>query len=143
VVPRDQWRDVEDPPQPLVVVKEPPKPYYLVKLKSQTITQAFGTAMPPRKKYELTYQFKVRGHERVRIRRGPMPLGPKDREILEQRKYTIYTINDMRPEHSRLLLERGIPVKRSHEWLAILVSWVKDYTKGPDGMPFVPSVRLA
>jgi len=136
-------RRPDDPP-PVVIERRPiPRPYYLVRLKSQTITQNFASAMPPRRKFEYQHRFQVRGHERVRVRRGNLPLPADVREELERRRYTIYTINEMSQEHARLLLERGIPVKRSSEWLAVLVSWVKSHEKGPEDGPFVPSVRLA
>lgn len=126
------------------IVRPPiPKPYYVVKLTSQIIQQGFRKAMPARRKFEYQHQFKVRGHYRVRISRGEMPMPADAKDILTQRGYTIYTINPMSQEHIHMLLERGIPVKRSSEWLAILVSWVKDYTKGPADGPFVPSVRVA
>ena len=128
---------------PVIDRRAIPKPYYLVKLKSHTIKQAFGSAMPARRKFEYQHRFKVRGHERVRIRRGDLPLPADVREEMERRGYTIYSLNGMSQEHARLLLERGIPVKRSREWVALLVSWVKDHEKGPDDGPFVPSVRLA
>jgi hypothetical protein len=128
---------------PLTIVRLPiPKPYYVVKLKIQVIQQGFRSAMPRRKKFEYQHQFKVRGHYRVRIKRGQLPMPADAREILTQRGYTIYTLNEMSQEHATMLLERSIPVKRSSEWLAILSSWVRDHTKGPADGPFVPSVRV-
>lgn len=129
---------------PPTIVRPPiPKPYYVVKLKTQVIQQGFRSAMPPRKKFEYQHQFKVRGHYRIRIKRGQLPMPADAREILTQRGYTIYTLNEMSQEHATMLLERGIPVKRSSEWLAILTSWVRDHMKGPADGPFVPSVRVA
>ena len=132
-----------DGPPTVVERRAIPKPYYLVKLKSQVIEKGFRTALPRRRKFEYQHQFKVRGHYRVRIKRGTLPMPEEAREILAQRGYTIYTLGQMSQEHTHMLLERGIPVKRTNEWLAILVSWVKDYTKGPADGPFVPSVRVA
>lgn len=133
------------PGSPASVVRPPiPKPYYVVKLQTKVIEQNFRSAMPrPSRHFEYQHRFPVRGHYRIRVRRGPLPLPERDRAVLNARKYTIYTINPMSAEHVQMLAERGIQPKRGNEWLAILVSWVKDHERGPDDGPFVPSVRVA
>lgn len=64
----------------------------------------------------------------------------RDREVLASRKYRIYITEPLSPEHAQLLDGRGIALKQKDEWMAILVSWVKDHKRG-DG-PFVPSLRI-
>lgn len=120
-----------------------PKPYYLIKLKNSVIHEGFRSALPPRRKFEYQHRFHVRGHYRVRVKRGLLPMSIETREILVARKYTIYAINPMSERHTRMLAERGVSPKRPHEWVAILESWVRDHKKGPDDGPFVPSVRVA
>lgn len=143
--PHQQRRlDGDVPPPPPAVERKPiPQPYYLVKLKSQTIEQGFRQAMPPRKRFEYQHQFKVRGHYRVRIKRGRLPMDDEARETLARRKYAIYTIAEPSSRHSAMLAERGVEPKRPWEWMAILESWVSDHTRGPENAPFVPSVRMA
>ena len=129
---------------PRVIEQRPiPKPYYLIKLKSNVIHEGFRSALPPRRKFEYQHQFQVRGHYRVRVKRGPLPMPQEAREVLAARKYTIYTINSMVERHTRMLAERGVSPKRPHEWVAVLETWVRDHMKGPDDGPFVPSVRVA
>lgn len=130
---------------PTMVVRPPmPKPYYVVKLQSKVIQQDFRRTVPRQsRRFDYSHRFPVRGHYRVRIRRGPMPLPERDKAILDARKYVIYTLGLPSAEHAQLLASRGISPKRPGEWLAILVTWVKDHERGPDSAPFVPSIRVA
>ncbi|MBW2169803.1 MAG: hypothetical protein JRG69_11205, partial [Deltaproteobacteria bacterium] len=148
VVERDwtpgQWRKAAGDDIPRVIEQIPiPKPYYLIKLKNSVIQEGFRTSLPPRRKFEYQHRFQVRGHYRVRVKRGQMPMPQDVREILTERKYIIYTINYMSERHTRMLAERGVSPKHPDEWVAVLESWVKDHKKGPDDGPFVPSVRVA
>lgn len=125
---------------------EPPPPYYIIQLQTKVIERDFNQAIKSassRKKVELQYRFPVRGHYRVKIRRGLLPLPERDIEILAKRRYTIYTTNPLSEEHDQMLVDRGIADKRENEWMAILVSWVNHYEKGPKDKPLIPSIRLA
>lgn len=94
-----------------------------------------------RKAY-LNFQSDVRGHERCRIRRGPMPMGPRDREKYQARGYTLYEqVMDLDSEDEKRLRERGMPLKERGEWLAIKTTWVNSYMKGPEGAPYRPAIR--
>lgn len=84
----------------------------------------------------------VRGHERVRIRRGPMPMDPEERQKYLDRGYRLYEEQmDLDPEDDKRLRERGQTLKARGEWLALKVSWVDQYIKGPEEAPYRPAVR--
>ena len=57
----------------------------------------------------LTYRHDVRGHERCRVQRGPLPLDLKTREILVGRGYTVYENKDPLDDDVRRMLTRGHP----------------------------------
>jgi hypothetical protein len=139
-----QAKQLIEPPGTIVIRPTPPKPYYVVKLQSQVIERNFRESMKQtRRRVELSHRFPVRGHSRIRIRRGPLPLPAREKELLAKRRYSIYTINPLSAEHAALLADRGIPGKKANEWMAILVSWVRNYEKGPEDKPLIPSIRLA
>lgn len=90
----------------------------------------------------LNYRSDVRGHERCRIRRGPMPMGPAERHKYLSRGYTLYEhLMDLDSEDEKRLRERGMPLKERGEWLAIKTTWVDSYMKGPEDAPYRPAIR--
>jgi len=56
-----------------------PKPYYVITLRDELLTEiACNTNVSLQERtFEYEYRFDVRGHERCRFRRGPLPLEPK------------------------------------------------------------------
>jgi hypothetical protein len=125
-------------------IKHPvPKPYYTVYLKSETVIEDWNKRKRlPRKSYDFTYRFDVRGHERCLIKRGPLPIKDKDRHKLIKRGYTVYTIRDMLKEDMDRLAERKVPPKKRDEWLAIKTVWIEaDIRPHNQSLPYVPAVR--
>jgi len=118
-----------------------PPPYYTIKLKQKLIRQAAKQTFQSLPSREYQHRFDVRGHERVRIKRGKLPLNPKIEADLRKRKYTIFISTPPDFNTYRLLAERNIFNKRPDEWMAVKISWVKAYIKGPENTPYVPSVR--
>lgn len=122
-----------------------PMPYYIVPLRAKLIQergrQAINRVGRPR---VYSHRYDVRGHERVRIERGVLPLDPKKEKKLLKRGYRIYTNRDhiKRDDFARML-ERKVPLLRTGEWVAILVSWVESFVKGPPDAPYIPAVRQA
>lgn len=117
-----------------------PPPFYSLKLKDALVRESGRITVqrwckPPEHRYD------VRGHERIRIARGQMPLDPKLAERLKKRQYRVFTVESLDQETWRLLGERRLPPKRPEEWLAIRRCFVKNYTKGPEGAPYIPAVR--
>lgn len=116
-----------------------PPPFYVLRLKDETVTESARQTV--RRWSHPSHRFDVRGHERIKVARGPLPLDPRLRVKLEKRLYKIFTIETIDQETWALLGQRRLPAKRPDEWLAIRKCWVKDYQKGPDGAPYVPAVR--
>ena len=84
----------------------------------------------------------VRGHERCRIRRGPIPMDLGKRQKLLGRGYKLYEhVMDLEAGDEKRLRERGTPFKQRGEWLAIKTTWVDAYIKGPEDAPYIPASR--
>ena len=119
-----------------------PPPYYTLRMKSKLIREKVRRGLPkpvtPR-----SYRTDVRGHERCRVMRGTIPLDPEVGAKLNRRGYKIFTVNDLDADTLRRLHERGLPYKRSDEWLAILTCWVSEhYTSNDDNLPYIPACRV-
>lgn len=123
-----------------------PPPFYRLELRHELIedwkkerTQRFKK----RASWKLDHRCDVRGHERVRVMRGELPIDPKLEKKLRQRGYRLYLENMPTNEDStwRMLAERHEAPKTKEEWLAVKVSWVKDHIKGPVDRPYVPAIR--
>lgn len=118
-----------------------PPPYYTLRIHSKVIQEQVKKAFPhPRA--PASYRTDVRGHERCRIKRGPMPIDAELAAKLKKRDYKLYTTNELDAETYRRLSERNMAYKRADEWMAIKVSWVNDYMSNNDAsLPYVPAVR--
>jgi hypothetical protein len=123
--------------------KTVPPPYYTVRMHDTTIKETARESFATRYKesYEYDHRWTVRGHWVIRVRRGELPLDPKIEEDLRKRKYRIFAHNEPDWDTWKRLRHRGVEPKRVDEWMAVLVSWRKDYVKGPEGKPLIPSVR--
>ncbi len=119
-----------------------PPPYYKLELRT-TIREAIEHSLNPPTGKTMTYRHDVRGHERVRVRRGAKPIDTKIHKDLLQRGYTIYENVNPPNEISGKLVRRKILLKGNHEWLAIKTSWVDDHQSpsNPD-LPYVPALRV-
>lgn len=116
-----------------------PRPYYVVKLTNKIIEEEDrkpGNAPH----YRFNYRFDVRGHERVKVRRGRLPLDAKLDAKLRKRGYQIF-LNQITDEFIRKLFERHISPKSPDEWVAVLSTWVDAYQKGPENAPYIPAIR--
>jgi hypothetical protein len=123
--------------------KTAPPPYYTVRMQDVTIKETakdtFGTRY--KETYEYSHRWTVRGHWMIRVKRGPLPLDANLEADLRKRKYRIFTHNEPDWDTWKHLRHRKVEPKRVDEWMAVLVSWRKDYVKGPEDKPLIPSVR--
>jgi hypothetical protein len=121
-----------------------PMPYYTIVIRDEVIDETTQTTNERlhKRTFEYSYRFDVQGHERCKLRRGPLPLDPGLNEKLEKYGYSIYTLNTLPAEHMERLGRRKIAPKKPDEWLAIKVTWVEEYRKGPDGTPYIPALRI-
>lgn len=118
------------------VTMRAPAPYYEVKM----TTNLRPTEPGEGREVEWSHRWDVRAHHRTLIRRGKLPLRPKDRSKLTMRGYTVFE-TDIALEGARALSLRGKPPKRDDEWVAIKTSLVKSHRRGPEDKPYVPSVH--
>lgn len=121
----------------------PPPPYYTVRMQDKTLkeTAKQGFVSRYKEQYEYSHRWTVRGHYMVRVRRGPLPMDEELEAKLRKRRYKIFIHDGPDMDTWQHLRNRGIQPKRVDEWMAVLVSWRKDYVKGPEGKPLIPSVR--
>lgn len=123
--------------------KHMPKPYYTLRLQTHVIRDKVRKQLgrPGKPK---SYKTDVRGHERCRIRRGPLPIDPKLADKLQKRGYAIFSTNTLDPETFQRLSERGAAFKRADEWLAVKATWVKDHLSSNNpNLPYIPAMRVA
>jgi hypothetical protein len=90
---------------------------------------------------EYSHRWDVRAHERVRIRRGPLPLAADVRMDLHRKGYRIFEGGELDAETRAKIEKRRVRGKSSDEWVAVLSSWVDEHVKGPESAPYVPGVR--
>jgi len=119
-----------------------PPPYYTVPMRDGVIEEKIRSATE-RGTCDIDWQHRwlVRGHWMCRVRRGELPLDPKKEALLKQRKYKVFTLEQPDAKTWEHLAKRGVKPKGRNEWMAVLLSWRKDYKKGPEDKPLIPSVR--
>jgi hypothetical protein len=132
----------------------PPPNYYVITLRDTINIERPDAEGRGRMLYQ-GFQAEVRGHDKVYVKRGPLPLAASERDKLRKRGYRVFErgeidpeavvmVNDLRKRPSpetplRNVLEalssRGRPWKQKHEWLAIKVTRVDAFWKGPPDAP--------
>jgi hypothetical protein len=121
-----------------------PKPYYVIPLKSKIESQRETRAPRVESTYTRSYRTDVRGHERCRVFRQPLPVKPALVKLLHKRGYRVYINEPMKAYDVARLVKRGISPKRRNEMVAIKVSWVRDHMNSLDeNLPYVPAIREA
>jgi hypothetical protein len=87
------------------------------------------------------HRWEVRGHECLRVERGPLPMDSALERRLKTRHYQIYKNEKPSVKVYQKLIDRGIEPKQPDEWMAILTFWKEPYIKGPEDKPLIPSIR--
>lgn len=127
-----------------------PPHYYAVTMRDQLIMeQDFDERFPKRRSravIDWQHRWLVTAHDRIRVKRGPLPLDPKtEQDLLKTRpsgsRYLVFKDSHPQAELAKELWRRGVKPKQDNEWMAVLVSRVEDYVKGPEGQPLIPSTR--
>jgi hypothetical protein len=118
-----------------------PPPFYVVTLreKLRVVGPESGerTGAPH---HAPGYRYDVRGHERLRVARGWLPLDAGRQRGLERRRYRVY-VGDLDDWAGERLGIKGLPHRQAGEWIAILSTRVKPHQRGPEDGPLVPAVR--
>jgi hypothetical protein len=126
-----------------------PRPYYELRMPKARITYRDPMATTERTEPEepsgrkLGFRHRREGHERCRIKRGPLPLPLDLVSDLEMRGYVVYTAarTEECEDTSRRLERRGVEHKKPDEWLAIRTTEIKAQMIGDSSLPFIPSLR--
>jgi len=122
-----------------------PRPYYTVTIQEQVV-QDHARKLPrlviPR---EWSHRFDRDAHYRHFVRRGPLPLGDRKRQALQQVGFAIFTDPaEVTGEAMAILMRRGVPQMKAGEWLATKKTHVDAQLQIPHGrtdLPYVPAVR--
>ena len=133
-------------------IKHIPPPYYTVTIQARTIKEELFSKWKSDKTRTLAYQHDRRGHYRVRVARGPLPMSEKDRKKFEARakhigggsEQKIFETKRLDEDTIKELNKRNVPLKRTDEWMVVLITWVDDMKVPADpepGVPYVPSIR--
>lgn len=132
-------------------VRRPVPPhYYAVTMKDQLLMEEdFDRRFPTRQRAVIDWRHRwlVTAHDRIRVKRGPLPMDPKLEAKLRKPRpgsgnsYLIFKDSHPQSDLAKELWRRGVKPKRDDEWMAILVSRIGDYVKGPEDRPLIPSTR--
>jgi hypothetical protein len=123
-----------------------PEPYYLLTLKKELRVVPIGERLKSLAPVSTSrrppdHRWDTRGHERVRVQRGPKPLDDATRALLKSRGYNIYEDEISGEDYLRLMKRPDVPPKQPDEWIALKTTWVKSFVNGPKEAPYVPAVR--
>jgi hypothetical protein len=126
-----------------------PPHYYAVTMKDQLILEEDFERRFPKRQVSIDWQHRwlVTSHDRIRVKRGPLPMDPKVEAKLRKPRpgsrnsYLIFKDSHPQGTLSKELWRRGVKPKEPDEWMAVLVSRIGDYVKGPEDRPLIPSTR--
>lgn len=136
-----QRLDFRDLSRELDLRLPPPKPYYVVTLRSKLVVQRAERALP-RVTRRYRHRHDVRGHERCYVQRGRLPLSPERAALLRRRGYQLYLERTPRRRDRKRLRRRFMPPKGPGEWLAIKTVWIDECVRPADpALPYVPALR--
>jgi hypothetical protein len=127
----------------------PPPPYYVIPMELGKVQVYQERHRADSKEIEWTCRRKRRGHERVRVRRGKLPLDHKTEAKLRREwgrakgDFELFITSAESPRAARALARRGHWPKRPDEWLAVLYTWIDDvvWPKDRPDLPLVEAVR--
>lgn len=127
----------------------PPPPYYVIPMDLDNVQVYRERRECSNTEIEWTCRRKRRGHERVKIRRGKLPLDPKTEAKIRREwerakgEFELFTTRRESERAAEALARRGYWPKRPDEWLAVLYTWIDDvvWPKDRPDLPLVESVR--
>ena len=120
-----------------------PSPFFIIHVKDSTIQERSKAVMEGEPARQLSYKTDVRGHERVFVRRGLMPMSSEDRARYKGLDYRIYEQRQIIDDDRRRLTKRGHAQKRQNEWLAVKHVWIDEHMNSNDpDLDYVPALRV-
>ncbi len=149
---KDYHRHLQAAQRKVGIPMHAPRPWYSVSLTDTKVIHAFlqRTERPwpvgEGERLKLvrlwSHRWDVGAHDRMYVRRGKLPILPKEREALRNRGYDVWTTDQ--PDDALILHEmhkRAHPLRHEGEWLAVRLIRIDQYQKGPEDAPYRPAVR--
>jgi hypothetical protein len=127
-----------------------PPPYYVVPISMDDVrTEEQWEEGTGSSQVDWSHRWKRRGHERVKVRRGSLPLDPKTEVKLRKEwagckgDFELFTTGGLSIRAAKAMARRGIAFKRPDEWVAVLYTWIDEQVVLKDrlDLPFIPSVH--
>ena len=120
---------------------EPPPEFYPYKLRSTLHRETDGGGGDG---IVRTYRTDVRGHERLLVRRGDLPLPLRKREYYRTQGFKIFETEPPPPELREKLRVKGHPSKLRHEWMVVKSIWIDPHLNSNDeSLPYVKRLNVA
>jgi len=120
---------------------EPPPEFYPYKLRSTLHRETDGDGGDG---IVRTYRTDVRGHERLLVRRGDLPLPLRKREYYRTQGFKIFETEPPPPELREKLRVKGHPSKLRHEWMVVKSIWIDPHLNSNDeSLPYVKRLNVA
>jgi hypothetical protein len=124
------------------VTARTPPPYYAVSILPQHVSKGNeGLVRGGGTRAAWRFRWHVEGHERLYVRRGPLPLDPRVNGRLERRGYQVFEAGVDR-RCAEALARRAKPPAQPDEWVAVkYVRIAEDIRPHRHDLPVVPSTR--
>ncbi len=121
-----------------------PPPYYVVPVQQRVrVVPPEPVVSPEPEPIDWSHRWDVRGHERVMLKRGSLPMDGTDERVLALRGWRIYAHGAPIPSDDAWRLAiRDFEPPTSGEWVAMHSAWVRPHVKGPESKPYVPALRV-
>lgn len=122
-----------------------PRPYYIVTMQDRILEDAHKSTKAklsiPR---EWSHRWDVEGHERLYVRRGPLPIAPRQKAHYLAGGWQVFeSPKQMSGEAYAIVLRRGAKPMQMGEWMAVKRTRISSYQKPKDRpeLPYVPASR--
>ena len=121
-----------------------PMPYYTVVLRGELVDKALTDSQHERRESRpLDWRHDVRGHWRMKLQRGSLPIEAKTLDDLKKREYTVLTAGQVPAEIAEHLSRRKKPLRKEGEWIAWKLTWIADHVSPSNpNLPYVPARRI-
>lgn len=121
---------------------EPPPDLYPYVLRSSVRTD--GGDGPGKVRDPMTHRTDVMAHERLLVRRGPLPIPEKKYEYYIKNGFKVFSDTGLDGSLRRKLTIKGHALKRRDEWLVVKTIWIKQHMNSNDeALPYRRKLTIA
>jgi len=105
-----------------------PAPYYPLVLNTELVNNAVSeTHKSCKERRAQEWRHDVRGHWRMRIKRGPLPIDEKTLKKLNKCGYEVLTAGQVPYDIALHLNRRNMNLRKEGEWIAWKLTWINDH----------------